>query len=466
MKRFWIVVLVIALIIGGFFVIRSINAAQQSAQTAYQTEPLAKGSLVAQVGATGTVRSNQSTVVSWQTTGRIGSIAVNLDDSVTAGQALASLEESSLPQSVILARSDLVTAHRNLENLLNSELASANAQLGLAQAQNAVQDALDNQYSQTSVRSSNQNAVDAARAKLVLAQQKVDRAQDIYDLYKDRAEDDPQRASALQALAAARTERDSAQRSLNWLLASPDQTQIDTANAEVAVAQAKLKDAMREWERLKDGPDPADIAAAQARVAAIESTLGMIDLNAPFAGTITDSRSLVGDQVSPGTVSFQIDDLSHLLVDVMIPEVDINRIVVGQTATLSFDAIQNKSYNGTVTGVARVGTVSSGVVNFKVTIELTDSDQAVRPGMTAAVNIVVDDLSDVTLIPNRAVRLREGKRVVYVLRNGSPEPVQITLGASSESYSELLEGDLQIGDLVVLNPPSADLSSNPSSFMR
>lgn len=465
MKRFWIVLLVLVAVIGGIFVIRRLVISQDSSQTSYQTEPLARGNLVAQVGATGTVRSNQTTIVSWQTSGRIGSIEVSLDENVEAGQILAVLDQSSLPQSVILAQSDLVTAQRNLDNLLNSELSSANAELALAQAQKAVQDALNNQYSQTSVRSSNQNAVDAARSKLILAQDKVDRAQDIYDLYKDRDENDSQRAAALQALAAARTERDSAQRSLNWLLSSPDKTQIDTANAEVAVAQARLKDAMREWERLKDGPDPDDIAAAQARVAAIKATLGMVDLEAPFSGTITDSRSMVGDQVSPGTVSFQIDDLSHLLVDVMIPEVDINRIVVGQSATLSFDAIQNKTYNGIVTGVARVGTVTSGMVNFKVTIEINDSDEAVRPGMTAAVNIVVDDLKNVTLIPNRAVRLRDGNRVVYVLRNGIPEPVQITLGATSESYSELAAGDLQIGDPIVLNPPSADFTS-PSGFMR
>ncbi len=57
-----------------------------------------------------------------------------------------------------------------------------------------------------------------------------------------------------------------------------------------------------------------------------------------------------------------------------------------------------------------------GVVNFMVTVRITDADELVKPGMTAAVNIMVEKLTDVILVPNRAVRLVDGKRVVYVLR--------------------------------------------------
>jgi HlyD family secretion protein len=89
-----------------------------------------------------------------------------------------------------------------------------------------------------------------------------------------------------------------------------------------------------------------------------------------------------------------------------------------------------------------------------VTVELTDADELVKPGMTAAVTITVKEITAALLVPNRAVRVVDGQRVVYVLKEGQPVAVNIRLGATSDSYSEVVGGDLQEGDLIVLNPPS------------
>lgn len=262
------------------------------------------------------------------------------------------------------------------------------------------------------------------------------------------------RANALSSLSAARQQRDRALANLNALLAIPDAILLDEASAKVELAKAKLSDATREWERLKDGPDADDITSAQARIDAIKTSLQLSELKAPFAGTITEVRSLIGDLVSPGTTSFRIDDLSHLLVDVQVTEVDINRIKTSQPVKLSFDAILNKEYTGTVVEVSRVGNLTSGMVNFTVTVELLDADLDIRPGMTAAANIIIEQIPDALLVPNRAVRLRDGQRVVYVLKNNIPTPVNITIGASSDQFSEILLGDLNEGDTLVLNPPT------------
>jgi len=104
--------------------------------------------------------------------------------------------------------------------------------------------------------------------------------------------------------------------------------------------------------------------------------------------------------------------------------------------------------------VAQTGTSVQGVVSFKVTVELTDADALVKPGMTAAVNITVKEMNDVVLIPNRAVRLSDGTRVVYLLVDGQPEKVNIRLGSSSESMSVVVEGDIKEGDIIILNPPT------------
>ena len=181
----------------------------------------------------------------------------------------------------------------------------------------------------------------------------------------------------------------------------------------------------------------------------------------PFDGEITVVDIKPGDQVQPGTLAFRVDDLSRLLVDIDVSEVDINQIKEGQQVTMSFDAIQASEYHGEVVEVALVGNNVAGVVNFTVTVELDDPDEQVRPGMTSAVNIVIEQIDEAMLIPNRAVRVVDGERVVYILKDGQLEPVQVTLGASSDLYSEVIDGDLSAGDTIVLNPPSMLLQGGP-----
>jgi HlyD family secretion protein len=76
--------------------------------------------------------------------------------------------------------------------------------------------------------------------------------------------------------------------------------------------------------------------------------------------------------------------------------------------------------------------------------------------MTAAVNIIVSEIEDVLVIPNRAVRLLDGQRVVYLLKPGEtvPNPVNITIGSTSDLQSEVIEGNIKEGDVIVLNPPT------------
>jgi HlyD family secretion protein len=488
-KRKWIILLVILVLAAvGVLVFVNFQRSQAAASLSkYQTAKLERGELTALVGATGTVRANQSTRVNWQITGRISAINVAEGDQVKAGQRLASLATDSLPQTVISAQGDLVTAQRSLDDLKKSDTAQAQAQLALAQAEKALEDAKDKRTSKDYQRAS-QAQVDQLQAEYILAQQGVKDAQNLYEGVAARPDDDPARAMFLSQLANAEQKRDRALANLNYAKARPDANEVAQADGQLAVAQANLAKAQSDWDRLKNGPDPRDIAAAQARVDALQATLGMVDVEAPFDGTVTEVNSMIGDQVSPSTASFRIDDLSRLLADVQITEVDINQVKVGQTVALTFDAIPSKEYAGKVVEVGRVGatsTASQGTVNFTVTIELTDPDAQVKPGMTAAVNIVTSSIQDVLLIPNRAIRTVNGKRVVYLLPGaavantaGTPaagvsagtggvrvrlfgsgataglQMVEITVGASSDTYSQLTSGDLKEGDLVVLNPPA------------
>ncbi len=447
MRRLIIILIIIGLAAAGWFLYqRNQEQAAARALSSLQTVAAERGELTASVGATGIVQANQSAVIAWQTTGRVEAVAVNEGDQVTGGQILASLDPASLGQNVILAQAELAEAQKALENLEASDLALEQARQAIREAEAAIIQAeaalavyREPQYD---------NDLENAEEKVEDTQEALERANQDLEAYSDRDPDDQLRQYFEDRQDKAQRDYDQAVRELNDLRLQPEQAQTN-----LDVARAQLAQAERDYEELQSGPDGRDVAALEARISAAEATLGLADLEAPFDGTITTVESRPGDLVSAGSNAFRLDDLSRLLVKVQISEVDINRVQEGQEASLTFDAIPGKSYRGRVIEISRVGSDVQGVVEFTVTVELLNPDEAVLPGMTAAVNIVVNQLEDVLLVPNRAVRVVDGQRVVYVLRNNLPSPVEIELGASSETSSQVVDGELQEGDPIILNPP-------------
>ncbi len=462
-RRFWgyilkhkfiaiIAVVVVAVVL---YVVISGARARANAASSYQTTTIERGALTATIGATGNVRASQTAIINWQTSGTVEAVNVNVGDQVLAGDVLASLSPTSLAQNVALAQADLVTAQRNLDSVLHSNTQSAQAQLDLVTAQKNYDSAkatLDSFLATNHGGTS--DAVLYAQAQVTLAEQTLRGAQTYYNEVEYLGDNDPNKARAYTNLYNAQQSLKTAQNNLDYYLLKPSSRDVEQARAKLALAQAKLDDAQREWDRLRNGPDPSDVAAAQARVDAAQATVNFSRLMAPFAGTITVADPMLGDQVSPNTSGFRVDDLSHLLVDVQVSEVDINSVAVGQPVVVTFDAVLGREYHGQVVEVSQVGTSVQSVVNFKVTVELTDSDAEVKPGMTASVTVTIQSLEDVLLVPNRAVHLVNGQRVVYVLRNGQLFEIPVALGASDNTNSEVISGDLSAGDVLVLNPPA------------
>jgi HlyD family secretion protein len=452
LKKLLIVLVIVAILAGGAYAFRQWRLGQQaSALDNLQTEIASRGQLISTIGATGQVRSSQSTVLPWKTTGTVDEVTVKVDDPVKAGQKLATLAQTSLPQNIILAQADLVNAQKALDDLTTSaETARVQALQAISNSAQAVRDAqyqLDNYIMPTELQG--MSTMDA----LDLMQQKLDQARLAFEPVKLRPSSDPQRQDLKDALDQAQADYNAAVKRLDYEYA-------------LQVAQSNLNKARQDYEKWKDGPNPEDVAAAEARIAAAQAALSQAWIEAPFDGVVTQVEAQPGDQVSVGTPAFRLDDLSSLLVDLSVSEVDINQIQPGQEVTLTFDAIRGKEYNGVVTQVDRVGNDVQGAIEFKVTLELTDADEDVKPGMTAAVNIVVDQLADVLLVPNRAVRFRDGKQVVYILKDNQVTPVTIQLGASSDTSSQVLDGELQIGDVIVLNPPTVFESNGPPAFVQ
>jgi len=383
----------------------------QNTVSQYQTAKIERGNLVATIGATGTVRAKQTAVLIWQAAGTVDTVNVKVGDNVPSDFVMAYLAKTSLPQTIIMAEADLASAQKSLDDLLNSDTARAQSAIALRDAKDAYDRAVNYRKELNG----------KIHIKEVIFKTVGNTQYPVLKEYRGYA----------------------------------SETTKAKADENVVLTKAKYDDAQREFDRLNEG-NLIEIAAAQARVDAAQATINMARIAAPFPGIVTESYPISGDQVGAGATAFRLDNLSSLYVDVEVSEVDINSVTIGQPATLSFDAILNKSYHGEVVEVAKVGNNVGGVVNFTVTVELTDADESVKPGMTSAVSIVVQEEKDILLIPNRAVRLVDNERVAYILVNGQPKAVKVVLGSSSGIDSVLLGGELKEGDSIILNPPSAN----------
>jgi HlyD family secretion protein len=461
----WVTLLIVVLAVVAVAYVLLQKRNTDTAAVQYQTVRVAKGALTASIGATGTVRSNQVTILSWKTSGTIGNVNVQAGDEVKTGDVLASLLPDANQSSM---QASLVTAQENLAQL-TSPVAVANARLAVTTAQKNVVDtqtALNNtQYWQ------NESMIQDYYAKYVIAKDNLDKAQTAYDNAKvGQYINNKNEAIAYQTLYNAKQAYNNANYYYSLYSQAPTQRQMDEAQANLDLANATLKEAQIYLSVLTGGTAPSDATGAslarldQARMAVqnAQKNLDMFKITAPFSGMITEVFGMAGDQVAPTISAFRVDDMSQLKVDVQVSEVDINNIQVGQPVSLTFDAIAGKTYNGKVAEVAQVGNSIQGAADFTITVELTDPDAHVKPGMTAAVSIIAKQLSNVLLVPNRAVRLVNHQRVVYVLQNGQPQMVTISLGITSDTQSEVASGDLKAGDVIILNPLS-NLFTRPAN---
>jgi HlyD family secretion protein len=443
MKKVIVGILIVVVLAAGYFIYRGYTGRQQAqaAASTIETAVIEKGNLVTTIDATGTVRSSQSAILNWATSGTVETVNAKLWDKVKTGDVLAQLQQTSLPQNVITAQADLENAKKALDDLYTTAKSSeTQAMNDIATYAKQVRDAqyqLDNFTIPTDQQNlTTMEALDQTSAKL-------EQARAAFDPYKFDPQESKKRQDLLTTLNAAQSDYDAAVKRLQY-------------EYNLQVAKDNLDKARQDYAKWKDGPDPGDIAAAKAQIAATQATLAQAGIVAPFDGTVTQVDSQPGDLVSAGLQAFRLDNLSTLYVDVQISEVDVSQIKASQPVTVTFDAIRGKQYHGEVDTVGAIGSNDSGVVNFTVTVRLTDPDVNVLPGMTCTVEIVVARQEQALLVPNQAIRTENGASVVYVLTQGSAmKIIPVTLGAASDTQSQVLGGDLKAGDRVVLNPSSA-----------
>jgi len=457
--RILIAIIVVGAIAGAVYYFKfspASTAAVNASNPAYQTAVVKRGAMTATISATGSVRAEQTANLAWVVSAKVGQVNVVIGQQVKKDDILAVLDPTSLPQSLLQAQSSLISAQNALQTLYdNAAVQKSQAEQALALAQKALDDAQTRRNWVNSPTRADDFTIQKAEGDYYLALQAVSDAQSDFDGTSMLDISAPERAAAQSALGAAQERAQQLKWMLDYYRGAPDAYDISKAESALQVAKANVDNDQHVLDQIKNGPKASDLALAQSNITLAQAAAKMAHIDAPFNGTITNLDVEVGDMVAPGTFAMRIDNLSALYVDLQVSEVDINRIQLGQTSVLTFDAVSGQTYNGKVTDIGRAGTTVGGVVNFLVTVQLTDADDKVKPGMTAGAVITVSQLSNVLMVPSRAVRTVSGKRVVYVLDSKKAlVPVIIEIGSQADTMVEITKGDLKEGDVVVVNPPT------------
>ncbi|NDJ51915.1 MAG: biotin/lipoyl-binding protein [Chloroflexi bacterium] len=406
-KRWWVwIAMMLAVVLVG-----CATATEEEAASLAEEELESDVQQVASiVSATGEVIPAEYTVLSFTLSGEVVELLVDVGDEVEAGDILAQLDDQN--QQVALqeaeaalaqaeARLALVSAGPTDESIEAAEqaVAAAQARIGAAAARRdslytAITDA-DIQDAETQLFESQIFLEDLNQAM-----------EDIIKLAEDdRFDFEPGSSHPLAAgetlaeqIKLAEEQLEVAQVQLEDLLDGPDPDLVNLFNAQIGLAAAQRDAAQARLDLLQAQPfeediqvSEAEVEQAQVVVEAAEARLALTTMTAPFSGIITQVEIDANEFVGPGQVIIEMADLTTLRVETTdLSEIDVARVAVGDSVLVTFDALPSVEVDGTVVRIADRSAEGAGV-NFTVVVEMDDVPTAVRWGMTAFVDIDVEN---------------------------------------------------------------------------
>jgi multidrug resistance efflux pump len=238
-----------------------------------------------------------------------------------------------------------------------------------------------------------------ARANYAVAKDRLDKAQDDFEPYENKSEENLQRAYYLSRLADAQRKFDAAERNLNKLLGGTSVFFESQAQAELKIAQDRLAQAQEDYDTLMAGPDPSEVALAEnriqtaeariqnaeAQITASQAALSDLEMRAPFDSTVSRMNIHSGEWVTPGQPILLLADLDHLRVETTdLSERDIPKIVVGQPVIVFIEAL-NQDVTGRVAEISPLADTLGGDVVYRTTIDLDNLPEGLRSGMSVEV---------------------------------------------------------------------------------
>ena len=236
--------------------------------------------------------------------------------------------------------------------------------------------------------------------------------------------------------------------------------QLDEAEsrAQVEIAQVALQDAELVHNRARASLENAVVSqevydsalsaleSARAQLAGNEIQLGYTRITAPFDGLIIQRAVKFGETVTVGQQLFRISDFDPLLCTIGVPERDLTRLSIGQSAILEVEAFPGESFQGRVLRISPVVDAMTGTI--RVTLEV-DRQGRLSPGMFAGVRLVTDVRENALIMPKRALSLESLADSVFVVEDGVAYRRNVTLGYEEDDRVEVTDG-LRANDRVIV----------------
>jgi HlyD family secretion protein len=432
----------------------------------YRLVPVRNGTITLKITSSGTVKPGVVYQVTPKLSSTVTNVFVKQGDVVTKGQLLVALNKQDALERLQEARDNLAIAGAKLQEVESqASLAPTQARLQVEQAEVSLLNA-EAKLTQLKEGAKAQD-IDQAKIQVRQAQLSCDNAENEYNRYKTLFE---QGAVTRQQLESAESKYltsaeslKAAEQKLDLLLADPDPVELAAAEASVAQARTNLK--VAEANEKSTNIDQqlltarAQVAQARNSVSSAERNLSLADVISPIDGTITEVSAQPGQMAGQSNAVAVVTDLKHLNILANVDETDVHSVKAGQVADVKVESILGKVFTGIVENVAEQGKVISGVVYFEVTVKVTDDTGALKSGMTADVDIIVDERSNVLVIPNTALENFRGLVMARVLDgNNEPSFKRVELGISDGTFTEVISG-LEPGEMVAIPSSGTDAAS-------
>ncbi|WP_425801099.1 efflux RND transporter periplasmic adaptor subunit [Desulfitobacterium sp. Sab5] len=447
-------VLTVVLIGGGVWLYRANHSATPSSN--YITNLVREGNIKETVNATGTVNATSLYQLS-ANGGKVTEVDVKVGDQVKAGQVLAKLDPTQAQQQVSQAQANLTQAQLKL-----TQLQGPPSQVNLISAEN-------------SVAKAEANAAGAENSLSVLQS------------YKN---------SSVLAAAIAKIQSTASQGSTSQLNTLQDY-EANPANLDTAIAQATntyngtendLKLAKAQLAQVNAGANSSDLQLAENQVSQAKlsltqanTTLANTTLTAPADGIITAvNTQAAGTSASSGSQNSGSSDVSNnsslitlmgntdtMQVVVPVNQVDIAKIKTGLSVDLTLDAYPNQNFSGTVTQVNPTGDTQNGVTTFGVTISAPNSNNLMKPGMSANVSIIIEQKGNVLTVPSSAVHTNGSEKTVSLApssNSGTPIVQTVQIGLDDGKNAEVIQG-LKAGDRVIVGIKTQQTAKTQSTSL-
>ena len=397
---------ILILIISGLFLVSCSTTAAIASQPDTEEIPLAIADT--RIVSDGMLVPQDFVDLAFAAGGEVAEVLVEEGDSVVTGDVIARLSGRERLESGVAAASLELQAAQS--DLLAAQIARRALDDDLSIAQTQALDAIT--QSKAAVRtaerrvrswsnSADQADIDEAKSTLILAEDALEKAEDAYEPYADKAETNLARATLLGKLAVARQRYDDAVRRLNNLQGiTGDDFDLNQAEAELQIAQSRLDQAESDYEMFQQGPDPDAVALADSRIAtaevrlaaaegallAAQSTLSDLDMVATIDSTVVDLNLTPGEQVTPGRSVVTLADFSQWYVETdNLTEIEVVDINHGQQVNIIPDALPEVTLSGIVESIGDKFEEKRGDITYTTRILVNEIDPRLRWGMTVVV---------------------------------------------------------------------------------